>query len=308
MDIRLKQISYSSLLTLHSCPRKYQLYKLGATPDYLEAEDTPKSVTFAFGHAVGVGVQSTLQNKSKEEVLWDMFLAWDADLLAADDKRSKSFFEATIAIEQFISIRHSLLGEYDLVVYEGKDAVELSFIIHCPDGYKYRGFVDAVLQHRTTGEVLVLEVKTTGSRSVDVAQYKNSAQAIGYSIVLDHIFPGLSSYKVQYLPYLTKTREFLSMPFNKSSSQRAEWIRDLLLDINIISAYDEADLYPMRGESCFNYYRQCEYFGSCTLSTKYNTKELTPEIELAIVEDNKKYQVHVTIEELIAAQLNHRSK
>ena len=303
MDIRLKQLSYSSLLSLHSCPRKFQLYKLGAVPDSIEAEDAPRSVTFAFGHAVGVGVQSTLQNKSREEVLWDMFLAWDADFLGEDTKRGKSFFEAVIAIEQFISLRGTLLADYDLVVYEGKDAVELSFVIHCPLGYKYRGFVDAVLQHRETGEVMVLEVKTTGSRSVDVAQYKNSAQAIGYSIVLDHLFPELSSYRVQYLPYLTKSREFLSMHFNKSYTQRAEWIRDLMMDINIIEAYEEADLYPMRGESCYNYFRPCEYFGSCTLSTQYNTKKLTPEEELAVAEDHMKYQINVTMEQLIAAQL-----
>ena len=28
IDTRIKQLSYSSLLKLHSCPRAYQLYKL----------------------------------------------------------------------------------------------------------------------------------------------------------------------------------------------------------------------------------------------------------------------------------------
>ena len=303
MDIRLKQLSYSSLLTLHSCPRKYQLYKLGATPDSIDEEDTPKSITFAFGHAVGVGVQSSLQNKSKQEVLWDMFLAWDTDILAEDTRRSKSFFEAVIAIEHFHAIRNTLLADYELVIYEGNPAVELSFMIHCPNGFKYRGFVDAVLQHTGSGEVMVLEVKTTGSRSVDVAQYKNSSQAIGYSIVLDHIFPTLSSYAVQYLPYLTKQREFLSMRFNKTFTQRAEWLRDLMLDISIIQQYEEAELFPMRGESCYNYYHPCEYFGSCTLSTKYNTLPLTLEGEEKINKEGDKYQIHVTLEQLIEAQL-----
>ena len=45
-DIRIKQLSYSSLLTLHQCPRKYQLYKGQAIKAREELEQT---VTFSYG-------------------------------------------------------------------------------------------------------------------------------------------------------------------------------------------------------------------------------------------------------------------
>ena len=55
IDPRIKQLSYSSLLTLHSCQRKFQLYKLNTPTE--QPEDIPGSLTFAYGHCVGkVGV------------------------------------------------------------------------------------------------------------------------------------------------------------------------------------------------------------------------------------------------------------
>lgn len=68
IDPRIRNLSYSSLLTLHSCPREFQLYKLGADSEGLIIEedetDSDQSITFAYGHAVGNGVQYALQGDS----------------------------------------------------------------------------------------------------------------------------------------------------------------------------------------------------------------------------------------------------
>jgi hypothetical protein len=114
------------------------------------------------------------------------------------------------------------------VHYEGKPACELSFAIYLPDGFIYRGFVDAVLRNRKTGAVRVLECKTHSGTTINPATYKNSAQAIGYSIVLDAIFPELSSYDVLYHAYSSKREEYEMIPFEKSYYARALWIRELL--------------------------------------------------------------------------------
>lgn len=309
MDIRLQQLSYSSNLTLHTCPRRFQLYKLGADKPGI---DEKSQVTFSLGHVVGAGLQDVLQNKSDVEIYWNAFLTWEADLLAEDTKAKKSFWESMIAIERFKYVRDStLLQDYELVYYtpEGKEdeppvpAVELSFIISLPNGFKYRGFVDAVLRHRITGAILVLEVKSTGMASVNPATYKNSAQAIGYSIVLDVLFPELSAYEVLYLVYMTKTREFMPLPFKKSYLQRALWIQELLLDCDTILLYEKAGVYPMHGESCFNYFRECEYLNTCTLSTALLAKKLTPEMEAKILEDHSSFHISLDVEDLIAAQI-----
>lgn len=298
-DYRIRQLSYSSLLTLHSCPRKFQLNRLRSSH---RAEESLKStITFSYGHVVGEAIQFALQGATEDQIIWRMFTMWHTpDLFDRDDKGNKSFWEAVVAVQRFLSLRaQGFLNEYDLVEFDGKPACELSFAINFPDGFRLRGYVDAVLRNRETGEIIVLECKTTGAASLNPATYKNSAQAIGYSIVLDHIYPELSSYSVLYLIYQTKSREYTPIPFQKSYLQRALWIRELLLDIETIKMYEAAEVYPMRGESCFNFYRECEYFNTCTLSTSYLTKPCTPQEE-----DTVQYQINLTLNDLLESQLS----
>lgn len=307
MDIRLKDLSYSSLLTLHSCPRKFQLYRLQAART--EDDSNKSSVTFAFGHVVGEGIQQAFENIPEDQIIWNAFLMWDCDLLADNPKQNKSFWEAITAVQKFLSMRESgFLEDWQLAYIDGKPCCELSFILHLPDGFKYRGFVDAVLQNIKTGEIMVLECKTTGMSTVNSATYKNSAQAIGYSLVLDHLFPDHSSYEVLYLVYKTKGREFEPLPFTKSYLQRALWIRELLLDIDIIKLYEAADIYPMHGESCLEFFRECEYLYTCTLSTEKLTDPLTPEQERDILASHETFQLSISIEDLIKAQLRKESE
>lgn len=303
IDQRLQQLSYSSLLTLHSCPRKYQLSKMECSPE--QEEDHSSSVTFAFGHVVGLGIQNALEGKTEDVILWESFLMWEPDLYADNTRQAKSFWQAVLAVQKFMHLcsECSYLEDWELVYIDGKPAVELSFIVTTPTGFKYRGFVDAVLKHKHTGEILVLECKTTSTK-VNAATYKNSAQAIGYSIVLDHLFPSLSSYKVLYLIYKTKDMEFEQMEFHKSYLQRALWIQEMLLDIACIEMYEEVGVFPMRGESCYDFYRECEYLNICTLATSSLTTPLTDEGVARIATDNEnKYQIKLTLQDLIQSQL-----
>lgn len=295
MDHRLQQLSYSSLLTLHSCPRRFQLDKLQAEK---AQEDIESSVTFAFGHLVGHGIQRAMENIPESQIIWELFLMWKPDLWAENIKQVKSFYHAVFAVQKFIAMRASgYLDQYELVYHNNKPACELSFRITFPDGFKYRGFVDVVLRDKVTGEVIVLELKTTASANLNPATYKNSSQAIGYSVVLDVLFPELSSYQVLYLVYTTKNYEYNPLPFEKSYLQRALWIRELLLDVETIKMYEAAGVYPMHGESCFNFYRECSYYGQCTLATEY----LTTECEESKVEE---FQIELTLQDLIKSQLS----
>ena len=302
IDYRIKNLSYSSLLQLHSCPRKYQLYKLNSKEIDLDGDVAIKqSVTFAFGSVVGEGIQEILRSGSIDEAIWKMFLMWDADLADIDTKRNKSFYLAVFAIQKFAAMRDSgLLDGYELVIHDGVPATELGFCITFPDGFLYRGFVDAVLVHKVTGKVLVLELKTSSQNMVVAATFKNSAQAIGYSVVLYVLFPSLNSYEVLYLVYLTKAMEFAEpLMFTKSYLQRALWIHEVLLDIERIKMYENVGVYPMHGESCYTWYRECEYFGLCTLSTTHITTP-EPPIENRVIE---KYAINLTMNDLIQAQL-----
>lgn len=297
IDYRIRQLSYSSFLTLHSCPRKFQLYKLRTSQR--SPESSKSSITFAFGHVVGQAIQDALSGKSESEILWGIFVGWHTDFLAEDTKLNKSIFSAVIAAQRFLSYRNSgALEDYELLYHDGKPACELSFAIDFPDGFRLRGYVDAVLVHKVTREIIILELKTTGSQAVNPATYKNSSQGIGYSVVLDVLSPGYSSYEVLYLVYSTKTGEFAPMRFPKSYLQRALWIREVLLDLEMIKLYEDADVYPMHGESCYSFFRECEYLNTCQLSTAALTKPCTPEEE-----DKVDYTLKLTLQDLIQSQL-----
>ena len=301
-DIRIKSLSYSGRLSLHECPRKYQLSRLNAEKQL--PEDFESSVTFAFGHVVGLGIQLHFEGATLDQIIWRLVTFWEPDLFAENQKQKKSFWLAVAAIQNFVSMREQgFLSDWRLVYVDSKPATELSFSIALPDGYRYRGFVDAVLQHYKTGEVRVLEVKTTSTANLNPAQYKNSAQAIGYSIVLDQLFPSISSYDVLYLVYKTKELAYETLQFTKNYLQRALWLQELLLDVELLQLYEARGVYPQYGESCYSFYRECEYMQTCTLATEHLTSPMTATEQAAFIEKESKYQIQVSIIDLIHTQL-----
>lgn len=305
MDPRLKQLSYSSRLKLHECPQAYRLYKLQNPLASKEDILSEGSITLQFGKAVGTGIQRVLCGWSETQWLMEMFANWECDLLSVDEKRKKSFWYAVIAVQKFAYLRSSglLLKGYEVLEWEGKPAIELGFCITLPDGFKERGYLDAALHNPSTGAVAVLEAKTTWF-TVNPAMYKNSSQAIGYSVVLDKVVGAPSDYTVYYPVYKTTAFEWEVFPFNKRFAERAAWLQEILYDIQDIQRYEETGHYPRRGESCFKFNRECKYFGSCTLSIQHLTTPLAPGDEEKLADEAASYQIQVTFEELLQEQLD----
>jgi hypothetical protein len=302
-DLRIRQLSYSGLNSLHSCPRRFELARKSATSHgVLDAE---QQLTFDFGHAVGYGVQMCLEGKSQDETVFGMFCKWTQDLLFDSDTNKKSFWAACIAVRKFFALREQgYLKGWNLYYHNGKPATELSFAIHLPNEFCYRGFVDVVLVHEKTGKVLVVECKTTGASSPNPAMYRNSAQAIGYSIVLDSLFPELSEYSVLYQVYGSKTEEWEAFTFPKSFTQRAVWLQSLVMDAEIIEMYESSGVFPPNGNNCFSYNRECYYFTQCEMSTALLTKPFTDQMQSDILAERQTYQIQVTIQDLIESQVN----
>lgn len=304
IDPRLKLLSHSSRNLLHTCPRKYQLYRLNSKQLSMQDESAVTSgVTFAYGHCVGTGIQSVLEDKSEDQIYLDAFLAWDTDLLAEHTKHNKSIWTALFSVERFILERNTgVLKDYELVWYNGKPAVEMSFILYLPEGFRYRGYIDAVLQHKENGHVLCLEDKTTGNQ-VNAATYMNSGQALGYSVFLDKIFPDKSAYEVLYLVNSSRELNFTPLVFEKTLLKRALWLQELILECEKIKLYEEYNCYPMHGENCYSFFRECEYLTLCTLSTESLTKQLTTKDLAKLAEDDEKYDFHIDFYDLVNSQM-----
>lgn len=302
MDRRLKQISYSSRTALAKCPRKYQLTKCGVAGNAIE--DTNQEITQTFGHCVGLGVQLVWQGYQIDKIIWEMFLMWNVSPLYDSTKHSKSLWYAITAIKNLISLRESgFMEDWDLMYWNSKPAVELSYLLDLGDGYNDRGFIDLVVEHRHTKQVMVIECKTSSAKSITQSDYGNSTQSLGYAVILDYIKPGLNSFEVLYLIYRTELMEWVSMPIHKSSLLKAEWLQTVVLTKKILELYDSTNYFPREGSSCKSMFGECRYYGICNLSDQALIKPIT-EMEIRKLDKElDSYQIRLNINDIINNQL-----
>jgi PD-(D/E)XK nuclease superfamily len=320
--------SYSKLQNLHECPRRYELNQLRAAAtaevnDVFSEDSDPvaANIDFAYGHAVGAGIQTYAATGNLVGAKFAAFLAWKApwDAEKMDAKKGtptgdKSLAWALYAVEKFARFWEEELGDWEILqlpTIRGGEltsdpAVEVAFAVDTANGFYHFGHIDAILIHKTERRLAVWEGKTTARESVKDAAYGNSYQALGYSVVVDAISKSMnlpvSNYEVFYIVYSSKAKEFLLLPFTKSLSQRAEWLQDLLLDHAMINKYEELGFYPKRGDSCINQYgRECEWYGQCQLKNS----SLFPAAKLDKLESISSLKVvhfSFTLNELIDAQ------
>lgn len=301
----LKQLSHSSANTLHVCPRKYELYKLAPVQGVEVNPGGDGDVHLDYGKVTGAAIQEYFVTEDINKAYMVAFMQWQKMIDdEAGEKMKKTFWHVLFAIDKFVEVRKTVFAHYDVAILNGRPAQELGFSIDCGDGFHYRGFVDIVLKHRFKKKLIPIECKTTKSYEVNEATFKNSGQGLGYGIVLDTIAPLLDvplepSYEVFYPVFKTLKMEWEVLPFIKSNSQRARWIKNLLTDKRHIIDFAANDYFPTHGEHCFSFFRQCPYFGTCEFKTELLVGK-DPEVK---AEAEDKYDYHFKLSELIEGQL-----
>jgi hypothetical protein len=259
-----------------------------------------------YGHAVGYGIQQLLLNRSLEEIWYEIFCKWSSDILEYDqrtERKKKTLWHAYHALNIFNGrYKDAMLADYDVATFNKKPAVELGFRINIGADFQYRGYVDVILIHKRTKKLVVLEIKTTASKFVGAAKFQNSGQGLGYSLVCDYIaqqHPEVegSSYEILYFVFKTPVEDYEPFPFAKFHTQRAYWIKQLLIDVEHIVGYDKEECWPMYGESCEAFGKPCEFFGVCNLSDETILKNVNPEVV------KEEFTFDITLMDLINAQL-----
>lgn len=299
----LKQLSHSSDNLLHACPRKYELYKLLPHVPGLVEEDDHHT---AFGSTVGIGIAELLTSRSINKATLLALTSW-SNLLDSDDgeRDRKTFWHAIHALNRFQGYQATELGHMELASLNGRPATEIGFTIEAGDGFSYRGYIDAVLRDTRTSELVVYENKTTKSRVINEATFKNSGQALGYGLILDKIASQMgmvlkSSYRVIYGVYKTGEMDWEFLKFMKSHTQRARWIKNLLINKQFIADRAADNYFPMHGESCYSFFRQCPYFGICEVGND----KMFPRGNAAVkLERKEKYDFQFDLLEIIDSQL-----
>lgn len=304
--------SNSKLSLLNQCPRLYELEGLRAAQT-MERESVAVNFDFAFGHAVGAGIQTYGATKNLVAAQFAAFVSWrapyDEEKLDKHGKPTgKSLPMALTAVEYFPDFMARELGEYEMLrLPNGKPAVEVSFGVDTQNGFFHFGHIDAVLINTRTKQLAVWEGKTQGKAAQD-ADFGNSYQALGYSVVLDAVAKELNlpgqDYEVFYIVYNAADREFQLLPFTKSLAQRAEWLQDLLFQHATIQTYRKYEFFPKRGDQCVNKWgRTCHWFGQCQMRNESLFPGAVP-VSIKSADQIKQLDFFFTLDQLVAAQKN----
>lgn len=288
------RLSYSTLELLNLCERKLQMTKL--LRGYDEREE---SEHFSFGNGWGAGVISYLLHGNMDTAIYDAWLAYFPSL--ESDKKTQEILFNTLRVAK--PRLDTYRQEYKIAEFDGRPAVELSFRIDINERFYYVGYIDGVTQHKTDGHYSVLENKHTSLWVNDIDPiYKNSGQALSYSIVLDKLAKqNIGQYGLNYL--VAQYKRDLYEPtihiinYKKNLLDRLRWFYTLGVDVDRLTQMLKLNVFPMRGGSCLSFNRPCKFFGMCQLQV--NDRPKTD----ADVEDTKEYQFTYTLDELVKDHL-----
>lgn len=264
-----KTISHSGRQMWGTCPRKFQLSK---TKTYYQRE-RQSSKALSFGKAFGTGLQSLLAGDSLDTAL--IKSALDHDKTFAFEKEAVQSGESLAHVhEAIMAFYHGQLSDlrndWEVLDIEGLYGVELGFLIRYSNGTLERGFIDVVLQNKHTKEVVVLEVKTSGSLSVGTdADWMNSAQGTMYVIVVQYLLSMHNIHvnsRVLYIEYNKKHKQYTIFPFDKPPREQLEFLVSCHYDVEARSMLFGTETKLLKTGKCVSYKRQCEFFGVCDIS------------------------------------------
>ena len=267
------RLSHSTLELFNSCERMFQLDKLLISDRQSEA-----TADTVFGTAFGVGVATYLTTQDQEISLYKAWLAYWPEL----ESEKKSVGLMLNALIKSFPVLDTMLQDYEVIEFNGKPAVELSFRININERYYYVGYLDVALRNKHDGVAVALDAKSTGLQLLNLDPlYENSAQVLGYSIALDRIVgESNSSYAVAYfVAQMKKEGEVKIHPliFRKTLLDRLNWFITLGGDVQRLELAEDIGFYPRRGGSCLKYNRPCRHFGVCNLSAQDIPKQREPD-------------------------------
>lgn len=286
--IRIR-LATNSHLTLLRCEREFELVELlqGNSND-----DVDNNPTLTFGKAWGEGIMEYLVTEGNIDaavrkawqayypVVEEMDRGWQEEFCYHGLKVAKSTLD-------------KILEDWQVATFNGKPAVELAFRININDAIYYESSMDGVLKHRREGYHATIENKHTLTWVDDITpMYKNSAQGVSYSLVLDKVVgQPLSVIPIHYIVGQFTKADGLHKPrihhfrWKKTLLDRLNWFLSLGMDAKHIQEMIDIGIFPMRGHSCRRFNTVCPFFGTCHIRS--GDKPKTPEY----VEKNKSAHV-----------------
>jgi ATP-dependent helicase/DNAse subunit B len=293
------RVSYSSMNTFASCPRKFEFAKLypkrdRAFEDFYAAE---------VGKAIHAAYQNFLTIGDKEQAIWTLMqeFPFELEFNQSNDYRG---FDASLATLEEMMVDAKMM-EYELArimrpptVSEVAEAAKLGLVaestevpaievpfelrfkgLKLPDGrgIAFTGFLDAILRNKSTGLYRTLDIKTSRVRMADAtAKYKFDTQQVPYGIVVDHVAQDqVESFEVLYLDcYIDLVEPQVTFyPFMKSRQDIMEWATNRLIQFQQIQRFMESDYFPRTDSGCLFYQKPCAWLEPCMSRDKETLTE-----------------------------------
>lgn len=273
------RVSYSSLNTLSSCARKFELDKLYPRVEQPAEEFYAASV----GQALHAGYQNWLVTRDADSATWEFTKAFPFELEYQQTNDYRSYHAALSTLEAMIA--DYSINDYRLATIIHPDghevpAIEVPFAIRfeglsippCarfPHGavFEFIGFIDAIMQNVMTDMYRSLDIKTTRMRVGDLdAKFKFDTQQVPYGIVIDHIARGaVDSFEVLYLnAYIDLLKPDIEFkPFLKTQADVQEWAFNRVLQFQQIAKYATLDYFPRTEHGCLFFNKPCRFIEPC---------------------------------------------
>lgn len=296
------RVSYSSLGTFSSCPRKFEFDKM-----YPRRVRDGDNYAADVGKALHTGYQDYLIHGDKEHAIWSFMRAFPymGEFQQSNDYRS---FEAALATLELM-FEDIKIGEYELAQIkrplnqdeqayyakvcldspEARDAIpdrivvpaiEVPFEIRfegitippCrrfPDGagISVIGYIDAIMRNYSTGLFRTLDIKTSRMNLKDsTAKFRYDTQQVPYGIVVDHVAQGaVEAFEVLYLEcYVDIVEPRVQLyPFLKRQTDIQEWATTKVLQFQQIARFASMDFFPRTDNGCLFYNSPCRYLEPC---------------------------------------------
>lgn len=269
------RLSYSTLQTLNSCPRKFELARV-RNPLLLD-HSFDETLHTSVGKAIHTGLQSLWLYGDIDRAVIECWIEYSPHL--EEESAAKhwgTMYEGLLQlIERFSSSGWRLWGS----------RVEYSYCIWLDRARRhyYCGFMDGVLLNQD-GRIACGEIKTTGMKGqshIIEGLYANSNQGLGNSIVLDSLVPEHSSWKMVYPILQFRSARLIDtylLEFEKTRADRLEWLQSLLMTYNRIQEMLEYQLFPRNGSACVSFNQLCPFFGGCdTVGEEWSPAKEGPE-------------------------------
>lgn len=272
------RVSYSSLGTFSTCPRKFEFDKI-----YPRLPRDGSSFAADVGSALHAGYQEFLTSHDRDKSTWALMKAYPYDLefMESNDYRS---IEACISTLDAMMDK-SEVNEYSLAQIKNPrgevvPAVEVPFEIRFKgldippcELYPYGaslsviGYIDAIMQNVMTNLYRTFDIKTTRMSLNDATpKFKFDSQQVPYGIVVDHVAQGaVESFEVLYLDcYIDLLNPTVTLyPFMKTTNDVQEWVTNKMMQFQQMRQMILGGYFPRTDNGCLFYNRPCRYLEPC---------------------------------------------